>query len=365
MPEQKNGAPQGRGTSLNTDNRFEKMSYRTSEDGFTYTHESYDEEGNEEPLGPSPRTQFFKDATRSILTKNDSPDVGFTYGINPYRGCEHGCAYCYARPTHEYLGMSAGLDFESKIIVKENAPELLRNELMAKKWKPEAITISGNTDCYQPVERKLQITRRCLEVLAEFRNPVAIITKNRLVTRDKDILAELARDNAAKVFISVTTLDPKLCGKLEPRTSRPQARLQAVRELTDAGIPVGVMMAPIIPGLTDHEIPNIIAAAKEAGAVSAYYTIVRLPLSVEPIFVNWVKENVPERAEKIIHQIQSLRGGKMYQSDFGSRMRGEGVLADHIKQFFELNCRRHGLNEKRTELSTHAFRRPGEQMSLI
>jgi DNA repair photolyase len=365
MPEKMNPTPKGRGTSLNTDNRFEKMSYRTSEEGFIYAHESFDEQGNEEALGPSPRTQFFKDNTRSILTKNDSPDVGFTYGINPYRGCEHGCAYCYARPTHEYLGMSAGLDFESKIIVKETAPELLRAELMKPKWKPEAITVSGNTDCYQPIERKLQITRRCLEVMAEFRNPVAIITKNRLVTRDKDILSDLARDHAVKVFISVTTLDPKLCGKLEPRTSRPQARLDAVRELTEAGIPVGVMMAPLIPGLTDHEIPNIIKAAKEAGAVSAYYTMLRLPLAVEPIFVNWVKENVPDRAEKIIHKVQSVRGGKMYDSSFASRMSGEGVLAEQIKQFFELNCRRHGMNEKRTELSTQAFRRPGEQMSLL
>ena len=223
------------------------------------------------------RTQFFKDHSKTVIARNDSPDVGFSASLNPYRGCEHGCIYCYARPTHEYLGFSAGLDFESKIMVKEDAPELLRAELLSPKWQPQVIFMSGVTDCYQPVERKLKLTRRCLEVLAEFRNPVFIITKNRLVTRDIDLLSELARHQAAAVWLSITTLDPELRKVMEPRTSPPAARLAAIRELAQAGIPVGVNVAPVIPGLTDHEMPAILQAAAEAGATAAGYTVVRLP----------------------------------------------------------------------------------------
>jgi len=372
--ENSKGSIFGRGSAVNTDNRFERLTYRESDASFEYRQESFQENG-EDGTEINPRTKFFKDNSRTIITHNNSPDVGFESSVNVYRGCEHGCAYCYARPTHEYLGMSAGLDFESKIIVKEDAPALLRKELMSKKWKPQVLVMSGVTDCYQPIERKLRLTRGCLEVLAEFRNPIAMITKNHLITRDKDLLADLARDNAALAFLSITTLDSELCNVLEPRTSRPQFRLQAIRELAEAGVPVGVNIAPVIPGLNDHEIPAILKAAKEAGAKYAGYTMLRLPLSVRPIFEEWVKVHRPDRAEKIIHQIQDVRGGRATQKDggeksrvprmndarFGSRMRGEGVLADQISQLFKLHCRREGLNEDDIELSTEAFKRPLEE----
>ncbi len=245
----------GRGAHDNPANRFELLHYEPDPDA------PPDEM-------PAPVTRFYKDKTRSIIASNDSPDIGFDKSINPYRGCEHGCIYCYARPYHEYLGFSAGLDFETKILVKEDAPQLLRKELSSPKWEPQMVAISGVTDAYQPVERRLQITRRCLEVLAEFRNPVGIITKNHLVTRDADLLAELARHDAAIVYVGVTSLDPDLARMMEPRASAPSGRLAAVRELTAAGVPTGILIAPVIPGLNDHEIPAILAAAKEAGAVS-------------------------------------------------------------------------------------------------
>src|SRR3989442_1368528 len=279
-----NTSPQtGRGADANPKNRFEALEYVPEPDG--------DCDDEPRPL----RTQFFRDGSQSIISYNNSPDVGFAASVNPYRGCEHGCAYCYARPTHEYLGFSAGLDFESKIMVKEDAPELLRRELASPKWKPQVIAMSGVTDCYQPVERKLKLTRRCLEVLAEFRNPVGIVTKNHLVTRDVDVLAELARHKAAAVFVSVTTLDPDLRKVMEPRTSPPASRLSAIETLTKAGIPVGVMVAPVIPGLTDHEIPAIIAAAAKAGAQFAGRVIVRLPYAVAPLFESWLARHFPDR----------------------------------------------------------------------
>src|SRR5437899_154980 len=247
-----------RGAGSNPPNRFEKLRLERDAD--------WDPEQD-----PLPRTQFLKDATSRIITYNDSPDVGFEASINPYRGCEHGCIYCYARPFHEYLGFSSGLDFESKIMVKEDAPKLLRHELSSPKWKPQMIAISGVTDCYQPVERKLKLTRGCLEVLAEFRNPVGIVTKNCLITRDTAVLSELAKYQAAQVFISLTTLDPELRKVMEPRTSPPAARLAAIRDLSQAGVPVGVLLAPMIPGLTDHEIPALVAAAAKAGARTAGY----------------------------------------------------------------------------------------------
>src|SRR4051812_31175964 len=255
----------GRGASTNPGNRFEALSIEP------------DAEEQSGERAPGVTTKFYRDFTRSIIARNNSPDVGFETSINPYRGCEHGCVYCYARPTHEYLGFSAGLDFESRIMVKEDAPELLAAEFSSPRWKPQTLVMSGVTDPYQPVERRLRITRGCLEVLAKFRNPVAIITKNQLVTRDLDLLGELARDNAAAVNVSITSLDPKLQRVLEPRTSTPRARLDAVRQLRAAGIPVGVMTAPIIPGLTDHELPALLEAAAEAGAGFAGYTVVRLP----------------------------------------------------------------------------------------
>ena len=312
-----------RAAADNPPNRFEKIQLEP------------DADWNPED-DPLPRTQFFKDHSKTVIARNDSPDVGFTASLNPYRGCEHGCIYCYARPTHEYLGFSAGLDFESKIMVKEDAPELLRQELMSPKWQPQVMFMSGVTDCYQPVERKLKLTRRCLEVLAEFRNPVFIITKNRLVTRDIDLLAALARHQAAAVWLSITTLDVELRKVMEPRTAPPTARLEAIRELAQAGIPVGVNVAPIVPGLTDPELPAILQAAAEAGATAAGYTVVRLPYAVAPLFEKWLATHFPDRKGAVLNRLRSLRGGKLNDPQWGTRMRGEGIFADQIGQLFEV-----------------------------
>jgi DNA repair photolyase len=334
----------GRGAADNPANRFEPLRYER-------------EPGDAED-GPGPATLFLKDASRSLITTNDSPDVGFEASINPYRGCEHGCIYCYARPTHEYLGFSAGLDFETRIMVKEDAPELLRQELSARRWRAKVLGISGVTDPYQPIERRLQLTRRCLQVLAEFRNPAMIITKNHLVTRDIDVLSELARHKAVAVFVSVTTLDGSLTRILEPRASQPAGRLAAIAELARAGIPVGVLVAPVIPGLTDHELPAILQAAKEAGAGGAGYVLLRLPFAVAPLFETWLEQHFPDRKSKVLGRIRSLRGGKLNDARFGSRMRGEGELADVLKELFTIACRKAGFKGRGPELSTEAFRRP-------
>lgn len=342
----------GRGASENLRNRFES---------FEWVRER--EEGEEES---GPATLFLKDRSRSIISRNDSPDVGFSASLNPYRGCEHGCIYCYARPTHEYLGFSAGLDFESKILVKENAPELLRKELSSPHWVPQVLAMSGVTDCYQPVERRLKITRRCLEVLAEFRNPVGIITKNFLVTRDLDFLKILAEHDAVAVFISITTLDDDLRKKMEPRTSPPARRLQAIEALSRAGIPVGVLTAPIIPALNDSEIPSILKAAAERGARYAGYVMVRLPYAVAPLFEQWLETHFPERKEKVLHRIEEVRGGKRNDPRFSSRMRGEGFYADHVADLFRVAARKAGIDGRGPELSTRSFRKPsGPQMSLF
>ena len=335
-----------RGVAENPPNRFEKI----------YLERDDDWNPEEDPL---PRTQFLKDTSKSIIAYNDSPDIGFEASVNPYRGCEHGCIYCYARPFHEYLGFSSGLDFETKIMVKENAPKLLREELSSPKWKPQVIAMSGVTDCYQPVERKLKLTRGCLEVLAEFRNPVGIITKNFLVTRDIDVLSELARHNAVKIYISITTLDTDLRKVMEPRTSPPAARLEAVRRLAQAGIPVGILMAPIIPGLTDHEIPSVLIAAAEAGAKSAGHVTLRLPHAVAPLFEQWLQTHFPDRKEKVLNRLRSMRGGKLYDSQFGQRMRGESIFADQIDQMFDVARRRVGISNNGPELAVEHFRRPG------
>ena len=313
---------------------------------------------------PRRETQFYRDLTKTIIARNDSPDVGFETSVNPYRGCEHGCIYCFARPTHEYLGMSAGLDFESKIMVKTDAPRLLEAELSSPKWKPQVVVMSGVTDPYQPIERKLRITRGCLEVLAKFRNPVAIITKNRLVTRDIDLLGELANHNASAVNVSVTSLDPNLQRVLEPRTSSPSARLEAVAALHAAGIPVGVMVAPIIPGLTDHEVPGIVEACAKAGAQFAGYTIVRLPWAIAPLFEHWLDEHFPEKKQKVLERIRHIRGGKMNDPRWGLRTKGEGIFAEQIRSMFQVACRRYGIGAH-SELSTAAFRRVTPQMELF
>ena len=338
----------GRGAADNPKNRFEKI-------------EVEPELGELDAEEPGPEIIYLRDVSRSIIARNDSPDIGFDASINPYRGCSHGCIYCYARPTHEYLGFSAGLDFESKVLVKEDAPELLRKQLSSPRWKPQVLSISGVTDCYQPIERKLRITRRCLEVLTEFRNPVAIVTKNHLVTRDIDLLSELARHDAAVVAVSLTTLDDDLRRVMEPRTSRSVRRLAAIEALARAGVSVGVMTAPVIPGLNDHELPNLISAAAEAGAGFAAYTPVRLPHTVRPLFEDWLARRFPERKEKVLNRIRSMRGGRLNDPRFVSRMRGEGIFADQISQLFDISCRRAGLEGKRfPRLSTAAFRRLGE-----
>ena len=348
----------GRGATFNPANRFEQLHYESQEAwGGRPARLDFGEDGQDAHATLRPTTKFLRDESQSIISYNDSPDVGFNASLNPYRGCEHGCAYCYARPTHEYLGFSAGLDFESKILVKLRAAELLRAELSSKGWKPQVLNLSGVTDCYQPIERKLEITRSCLQVLAEFRNPAFVVTKNRLVVRDVDLLAELARFGAAGVGISITTLSPDLAQKLEPRASLPQARLDAVARLREAGILVGVMAAPIIPGLNDHEIPRILSAAAKAGGEFASYTIVRMPLSVAPIFCDWLAAHFPDRKEKILGRIRSMRQGKLNSSEFGRRMRGEGFLAEQIHRIFEVSSRRYGLDRISPQLSSAAFRR--------
>jgi DNA repair photolyase len=349
----------GRSASWNPANRFEKLHVDLGDVDVVQIDPTDEEEK------PRRETQFFRDATQTIIARNNSPDVGFETSLNPYRGCEHGCIYCFARPTHEYLGLSAGLDFESKIMVKTDAPKLLEAELSSPKWKPQVLVMSGVTDPYQPVERKLRITRGCLEVLAQFRNPVAIITKNRLVTRDIDLLGELASHNAAAVNVSVTSLDPNLQRVLEPRTSSPAARLETVAMLHAAGIPVGVMVAPIIPGLTDHEVPKIVEACARAGAQFAGYTIVRLPWAIAPLFEHWLDEHFPDKKQKVLERIRHIRGGtKLNDARWGTRTKGEGIFAEQIRSMFEVSCRRFGIGG-RSELSTAAFRRPREQLKLF
>jgi len=347
------GPIRGRGAAINPPNRFDRIVYE-------------DDPEAADPDEPGPKTEFFDDASRSILARNESPDVGFDVSINPYRGCEHGCPYCFARPTHETLGFSSGLDFETKILVKEDAPRLLRAELSKPSWKPQVIALSGVTDPYQPIERKLRLTRGCLEVLAEFRNPVMIVTKNQLVTRDHDLLGDLAREGAAVVCISVTTLDGALQRKMEPRASPPERRLEAIRALDDAGVPVGVLVAPVVPGLNDHEIPAILAASARAGARFAGHVPLRLPYAVKQLFTRWLEDHFPDRKEKILGRIRDLRGGGLNDPRFGSRLRGKGIYAEEIRSLFTLGCRRSSLREGWIELSTRAFRRPGgSQLALL
>jgi DNA repair photolyase len=306
------------------------------------------------------------DNARTIVAHNDSPDVGFISRINPYRGCSHGCIYCYARPTHEFLGFSAGLDFETKILVKEDAPQLLRKELSAKRYAPVTLSISGVTDCYQPAERQFRLTRRCLEVLAEFGNPCGVITKSHLVTRDLDVLSDLARRNLVVAILSITTLDADLSSRMEPRAASPKRRLAAIEALSNAGIPTGVMVAPVVPGLTDHEMPSILKAAADAGASVCGYVPVRLPLEVAPLFVDWLARHYPDRKDKVLNRIRDLRGGKLNDSNFHTRMIGQGVWSEQFKTMFDVAKRRAGLDKPFPELSTEHFRKPpGPQMSLF
>jgi DNA repair photolyase len=350
-------SPPGRGTTLNPANRYEAL--------------HVDRDPNDADIledGGSAPTEFYRDTSRTVLSENSSPDVGFRYSLNPYRGCEHGCSYCYARPSHEYLGFSAGLDFERRIMVKDDAPELLRATFRGRRWRPEVVALSGNTDCYQPVERKLHLTRRCVEIFLEFRNPVAVITKSALVARDVDLFAALAEHGAAHVNLSITTLDPELARRLEPRAASPERRLDAMRTLTQAGVPVGVMVAPVIPGLNDAEIPRILAAAADAGASSAGWVLLRLAKPLDEIFTAWLAEHYPDRQARVLNRIRDTRDGGISDSQFGRRMRGTGVYAEQIAALFAVAARKLGLDRPVPPLSAAAFRRPtavGEQMRLL
>lgn len=338
----------GRGAQIKTHNRFLKAQY---------VEEHI--EGIDEPLLSAPATQVFYETPKKVVNKVTSPDLGMMYSLNPYQGCEHGCIYCYARNTHEYWGFSAGTDFESKIIVKKNAPELLERFLLHPDWHAVPISLSGNTDCYQPLERKLQITRRLLKILANYRHPVGMITKNSLVLRDLDILQDLAKDNLVHVFVSITTLDEKLRSIMEPRTASARKRLQVIEELTKAGIPAGIMNAPIIPGLNHHEIPQVLKAASEHGALSAGMTVVRLNGAVGALFKDWLGKNFPDRFDKVWNQISSLHDGNVNDSKFGRRMTGEGNIADAIHQLFRVSKKKYFDGRQMPPINLSLFRKGG------
>lgn len=347
----------GRGAPSNLQGRFERWGREAFDDG--WTHE-------EEELPPL-KTEVTLIQAKSLLTRNASPDISFDRSINPYQGCEHGCIYCYARPTHAYWGLSPGLDFETKLFAKANAAELLRKELSAPGYRPDVISIGANTDPYQPVERELEITRSILEVLAECEHPFGIITKNALIERDIDLLAPMAEKNLARAFVSVTNLDNALARRLEPRTSAPMRRLEAIRRLSAAGIPVGVMVAPVIPFLTDRFMEEVLERAREAGATMAGYVLLRLPHEVAPLFKAWLEVHYPMKAGHIMSLIHQMRGGRDYDSTFGVRHRGTGPLAELMAQRFHLACERLGFNRGRAPLDTSRFRPPraGSQLDLF
>jgi DNA repair photolyase len=346
--------PRGRGAAIDPAQRF--TGREVVWDGDELDFEEATGEGAPE------RTRVFRDASRSVLSHNTSPDIPFDVSLNPYRGCEHGCPYCFARPTHEYLGLSAGLDFERRVFAKPEAPALLAGELAKPSWRPRHLAMSGVTDPYQPVERLLGITRGCLEVLAAHRHPVGVITKNALVVRDVDLLAELARWGAVRVAVSITTLDEDLRRRLEPRTSTARARLEAIRTLAEAGVPVGVNVAPVIPGLNDREVPAILGAAADHGAQGAAWTLLRLPGAVEPIFVDWLHAHAPLRADRVLARVREPRAGALSDARFGHRHRGEGVYARQLGQLFDVQRRRAGLDRRWPPLATEHFRVPGRAL---
>lgn len=347
----------GRGSQSKPANRFLRIEVEDD-----YSQLEGDQEFAEELTRV--RTEYLVDDSKTILSENNSPDIPFRYSLNPYRGCAHGCAYCYARPTHEYLNLNAGLDFETKIMVKLEAAELLRKRLSKKSWQCEPIMASGVTDAYQPAERKFRLARACVEVAKEFSQPISMITKNALVTRDVDLLGEMAERGLTRVAISLTSLDQSLTKKLEPRTSSPQARLNAMQVLSDAGIEVTVMAAPMIPGLNDSELPELLEAARDHGARNAGYILLRLPLTCQSVFRDWLARHVPDQQEKIESRIAATRGGAMNQSQFGRRMRGTGVLADHLANTFKLFAHKHGLSLKTQPLDTTQFSIPAKSRTF-
>jgi DNA repair photolyase len=344
----------GRGALSNESSRYDSEKRIRTADGWEADASSCSDDDELPPL----RTTLTRDATRTILARNTSPDVPFDRSINPYRGCEHGCIYCFARPTHAYLGLSPGLDFETKILFKPDAAKLLTAELASPKYKPDVVAMGTNTDPYQPVERELKITRQILKVLSDFNNPVGIVTKNHLITRDIDILGDMASRNLAEVFLSVTTLDKDLARVMEPRASAPYRRLEAIRALSAAGIPTGVMTAPMIPGLNDHEMESLLEAAKAAGATRAGFTVLRLPLEIKDLFQEWLHQHRPDRAERVLSLIRQMRGGALYQSGFGQRMRGEGPIAELLSARFAVAVKRLELNLVRYRLDTDRFHVP-------
>ena len=335
----------GRGARGNLPGRFERQ--------------TYEPDPGVAEMAPHPNTELIPERSKTIISRNNSPDIGFEQSINPYKGCEHGCIYCYARPSHAYLDFSPGLDFETKIVHKPNAAELLRRELARPRYVCKPIALGVNTDCYQPFEKQLRSTRALLEIMLETRHPVGLVTKSALVERDLDLLSELARLGLTHVFLSITTLDDELKRRMEPRTASPRRRLVTIKRLTQAGVPAGVMFAPVIPALNDHELEAVLEASAQAGALWAGYTVLRLPNEVRPLFKDWLAEQYPLRAEHVMSRVRQIRGGRENDSSFGRRMRGQGQYAHLLRQRFDRACRRHGLNRgPRPQLKTTLFRPP-------
>jgi DNA repair photolyase len=350
--------PNGRGAQSNISGRFESLKHEAFDDGWT--------DADAEP--PKLKTTLSIDRARTILSRNDSPDIGFDRSINPYRGCEHGCIYCFARPTHAYLGLSPGQDFESQIYFKPEAAKLLEKELSGPKYQCERIQLGANTDPYQPIERRLRVTRSVLEVLERFKHPVLITTKNAMITRDADILGRMGRAGLAMASMSITTLDRSLARAMEPRASTPERRLQAMRAMADAGLPMMVGFAPVIPGLNDHELESVLQRAAEAGARHAHFTVLRLPLEIKDLFRKWLEAERPQRAARVMSLVRQMRGGKDYDAEWGKRMKGEGPIAELVAARFKAGCRRYGLNESRISLDTRQFAIPpraGDQLPLL
>ena len=347
----------GRAAQSNRSGRFETHQRQSFDDGWTIDEDI-----------PSPKTEVTYERPRKVITRNASPDIGFDRSINPYRGCEHGCIYCFARPTHAFLGLSPGLDFETRLIARPDAPEVLERELRAKSYRPAVIAMGTNTDPYQPIEKEHRIMRRILEVLFEYRHPVAVVTKGTLIERDLDILGDMGRMGLARVGISVTTLDPRIARAMEPRVPAPARRLATIQKLSEAGCPVQVMVAPVVPALTDHEVEAILEAAADAGAVAANWIMLRLPLEVAPLFREWLEMHFPDRAARVMGRVRALHGGQDYASDWGKRLTGEGAFADLLAHRFQIACRRQGLLGDLPPLRTDLFQRParaGDQLSLF